>query len=155
MPFTSAQSLTADQVYAVSAYILYLNNIITEDTVLDATSLPKVEMPNRDGLKSKNPALSAQKIHHNLVHRLRCFAGYEVADVRNDVSRIAASEVFVFALRRIRQSRSIRTALDHESRDRNRLRRSGKTVEVSITWVLIRLAPTHAIGMPGNLGPIR
>ncbi len=46
MPFNSPQSLTADQVYAVSAYILYLNNIVTEDTVLDATSLPRVEMPN-------------------------------------------------------------------------------------------------------------
>ena len=55
MPFNSPQSLTADQVYAVSAYILYLNNIVTEDTVLDATSLPRVEMPNRNGFISPDP----------------------------------------------------------------------------------------------------
>ena len=55
MPFNSPQSLTADQVYAVSAYILYLNNIVTEDTVLDATSLPRVAMPNRNGFTSPDP----------------------------------------------------------------------------------------------------
>ena len=55
MPFNSPQSLTADQVYAVSAYILYLNNIVTEDAVLDANSLPKVEMPNRNGFTSPDP----------------------------------------------------------------------------------------------------
>jgi hypothetical protein len=55
MPFNSPQSLTANQVYAVSAYIIYLNNIITEDTVLDAASLPRVEMPNRNGLTSPDP----------------------------------------------------------------------------------------------------
>jgi mono/diheme cytochrome c family protein len=55
MPFNSPQSLTADEVYAVSAYILYLNNIVNEDTVLDATSLPRVEMPNRNGLTSPDP----------------------------------------------------------------------------------------------------
>jgi S-disulfanyl-L-cysteine oxidoreductase SoxD len=55
MPFNAPQSLTADQVYSVSAYILYLNNIVAEDTVLDATSLPRVEMPNRNGLTSPDP----------------------------------------------------------------------------------------------------
>jgi len=49
MPLTAPQSLTADQVYAVSAYILYLNGIAPEDTVLDAVTLRKVAMPNRDG----------------------------------------------------------------------------------------------------------
>jgi S-disulfanyl-L-cysteine oxidoreductase SoxD len=55
MPFNSPQSLTADQVYAISAYILYLNNIITQDAVLNATSLPKVEMPNRNGFTRPDP----------------------------------------------------------------------------------------------------
>jgi S-disulfanyl-L-cysteine oxidoreductase SoxD len=55
MPFNSPQSLTADQVYAVSAYILYLNNTITENTDLDAGSLPMVEMPNRNGLTGPDP----------------------------------------------------------------------------------------------------
>ena len=51
------QSLTSDEVYAVSAYILNLNGIIGTNDVLDAQSLPKVRMPNRDGfiLFPRNP----------------------------------------------------------------------------------------------------
>jgi cytochrome c len=49
MPFNAPESLTADQVYAVCAYVLSLNGIVPQDTVLDATSLPKVAMPNRNG----------------------------------------------------------------------------------------------------------
>lgn len=49
MPFGNAQSLSPDQVYAVTAYVLALNNIIDYDSVLDARSLPAVRMPNRDG----------------------------------------------------------------------------------------------------------
>src|SRR5579863_7305680 len=55
MPFDAPQSLTADQVYAVSAYILYLNDIVPQDAVLDASSLPKVAMPNRNGFTSPDP----------------------------------------------------------------------------------------------------
>jgi cytochrome c len=47
MPLTQPQSLSADEVYAVSAYILFLNNIITETEPMNAETLPKVEMPNR------------------------------------------------------------------------------------------------------------
>jgi mono/diheme cytochrome c family protein len=49
MPFTAPGTLTADEVYAVSAYILAEANIIDKTTVLDAQNLPKVQMPNRDG----------------------------------------------------------------------------------------------------------
>jgi cytochrome c len=49
MPFDRPGTLTADQVYAVTAYIFFLNGIVTEDAALDAASLPKVEMPNRGG----------------------------------------------------------------------------------------------------------
>jgi S-disulfanyl-L-cysteine oxidoreductase SoxD len=55
MPYDAPQSLTADQIYAVSAYILYLNRIVAEDAVLDAVSLPKVAMPNRNGFTSPDP----------------------------------------------------------------------------------------------------
>jgi S-disulfanyl-L-cysteine oxidoreductase SoxD len=57
MPFQESKSLTADELYAVSAYILHLNDIIGKDDVLDAQSLPKVRMPNRDGFISfpRNP----------------------------------------------------------------------------------------------------
>jgi S-disulfanyl-L-cysteine oxidoreductase SoxD len=48
-PFDEPGSLTADQVYAVTAYLLHLNDIIGEQDVMDAKTLPLVKMPNRDG----------------------------------------------------------------------------------------------------------
>jgi mono/diheme cytochrome c family protein len=48
MPFTSPHSLSADDVYALTAYILNLNDIVGSDFVADRDSLPKVKMPNRD-----------------------------------------------------------------------------------------------------------
>ena len=49
MPFGQEGSLTPAEVYSVTAFILYKNGIIQENDVLDAKSLPKVKMPNRDG----------------------------------------------------------------------------------------------------------
>lgn len=49
MPFNAPGSLTDDQVYAVSAYILSQAKVIGEDATLDAKSLAAVRMPNRDG----------------------------------------------------------------------------------------------------------
>jgi S-disulfanyl-L-cysteine oxidoreductase SoxD len=49
MPFQAPGSLTADEVYAVVAYILGEGNVIDKATVLDAQTLPQVRMPNRDG----------------------------------------------------------------------------------------------------------
>jgi cytochrome c len=49
MPFDKPGSLTADEVYAVTAYLLFLNGIIGEQDVLDARTLPRVQMPNRGG----------------------------------------------------------------------------------------------------------
>ena len=48
-PFDEPGSLTPDQVYAVTAYLLYLNGIIGEQDVMDAKTLPLIKMPNRDG----------------------------------------------------------------------------------------------------------
>ena len=48
MPLHQEGTLTADEVYALTAYLLYINDVIAEDEVLDAQSLPKVEMPNVD-----------------------------------------------------------------------------------------------------------
>jgi len=49
MPLSAPGSLTADQIYAVSAYILTEANIVDKSTVIDANTLPKIQMPNRDG----------------------------------------------------------------------------------------------------------
>jgi len=48
MPSTKPGSLTPDEVYAATAYVLFLNEVIGESDVLDAATLPKIKMPNRD-----------------------------------------------------------------------------------------------------------
>jgi cytochrome c len=48
MPPQMPRTLTADEVYALSAYILALNKIIGENDVMNAQTLPKVKMPNAD-----------------------------------------------------------------------------------------------------------
>jgi cytochrome c len=48
MPQLTPGILTADQTYAVIAYVLYLNDIVAEDAVLDGVTLPEVTMPARD-----------------------------------------------------------------------------------------------------------
>ena len=50
MPLQSPKSLTNNEVYAVSAYILFLNGIISEDYELNQQNLAQVKMPNRDGM---------------------------------------------------------------------------------------------------------
>lgn len=55
MPYDSPMSLTDDEVYAVSAYILARNDIIGETDRMDAETLPAVQMPNRDGFISHWP----------------------------------------------------------------------------------------------------
>lgn len=49
MPFNESKSLTSDEVYGVVAYLLNLNGVIPESETLNAQSLPKVAMPNREG----------------------------------------------------------------------------------------------------------
>ncbi len=49
MPFDAPQSLTPDEVYSVTAWLLHQNGIITENAVIDSATLPAVQMPNRHG----------------------------------------------------------------------------------------------------------
>ncbi len=55
MPFGDAQSLTHDETYAITAYLLYLNDVIDEDFVVDQSSLALIEMPNRGGFVIPDP----------------------------------------------------------------------------------------------------
>ena len=48
MPYDRAGTLSADEAYALTALLLYRNGIIEEEDVMDADSLPRVVMPNRD-----------------------------------------------------------------------------------------------------------
>jgi hypothetical protein len=49
MPIGKEGTLQPDEVYALTAFLLYKNGVIHEDDVMDAHSLPEVAMPNRDG----------------------------------------------------------------------------------------------------------
>jgi cytochrome c len=59
MPLGKEGSLKPDEVYALTAYLLFKNGVIREDEVMDPQSLPKVAMPNRQGF-----ALPAQEWKH-------------------------------------------------------------------------------------------
>jgi mono/diheme cytochrome c family protein len=55
MPMNAPRSLSDDNVYAVTAYLLYLNGIIEENAEINAKSLPAIQMPNREGFISLWP----------------------------------------------------------------------------------------------------
>ena len=55
MPYPMPKTLTPDELYALSAYILSLNKIIGENDVMNAETLPKVKMPNADNFIIWNP----------------------------------------------------------------------------------------------------
>lgn len=55
MPFTAPGSLTDDQVYAVTAYVLAEANVIARSETMNAQTLPRVKMPNRNGFFSPDP----------------------------------------------------------------------------------------------------
>ena len=57
MPMNAPGSLSADEVYAITAYLLFVNRLIGEAEVMNAATLPKVRMPNRDGFIGIDAAL--------------------------------------------------------------------------------------------------
>jgi mono/diheme cytochrome c family protein len=68
MPFNKPGSLTADEVYALTAYLLSMNDITPESSVMNAKTLPQVKMPNRNGFigdprpdwKSSSPSTASR-----------------------------------------------------------------------------------------------
>ena len=49
MPASAPKSLTNQQVYEVTAYILYMNGIVEEETPINGATIRKIEMPNANG----------------------------------------------------------------------------------------------------------
>ena len=45
MPMNTPGTLSADEVYSLVAYLLYLNGVVPENTIMDAATLPSIEMP--------------------------------------------------------------------------------------------------------------
>ena len=52
MPLAAPQSLSNEDVYAVSGYVLFLNGLVAENATIDASTLTALKMPNRDGFVS-------------------------------------------------------------------------------------------------------
>lgn len=52
MPYQNPGSLSDDELYSITAYVLFINGIVGESDTIDAGSLPKVTMPNRDNFVS-------------------------------------------------------------------------------------------------------
>lgn len=66
MPFGNAQSLNPNEVYSLVAYILSMNEIIDDDQEMNAESLPRVEMPNRNGfITAREPDIRVRACMHN------------------------------------------------------------------------------------------
>lgn len=62
MPYPRPGTLTSDETYAVTAFILYLNGILDEKAELNETTLPRVKMPNRNGfVGDPRPDVPTQK----------------------------------------------------------------------------------------------
>jgi cytochrome c len=65
MPFGDAQSLTNDELYAVTAYVLYLNDLVEEDFVLTPDTFRTVRMPNADGFFDDDRETSEREFWRN------------------------------------------------------------------------------------------
>jgi S-disulfanyl-L-cysteine oxidoreductase SoxD len=66
MPMDSPQTLTTNEVYALSAYLLNLNGLIPATAVMDQNTLARVQMPNRDGFVIDNrPDVKATRCMSN------------------------------------------------------------------------------------------
>ncbi|MFP6827815.1 MAG: cytochrome c [Gammaproteobacteria bacterium] len=57
MPWLTPRTLSDDEVYALTAHLLEINDIISADDVMNAETLPAVQMPNRDGFIDRFPEL--------------------------------------------------------------------------------------------------
>ncbi|MBT5031001.1 MAG: c-type cytochrome [Proteobacteria bacterium] len=57
MPYIQPRTLSNEEVYALTAYILAINDLIDEKDVMNAETLPQVQMPNRDGFVYRFPEL--------------------------------------------------------------------------------------------------
>ena len=81
MPLTAPQSLTNDEVYALTAYVLNLNDIVGPDVTLDARSLAALRMPNRDGFTTAHGMMRRDGAPdtHNVECMRDCVAAVKVA----------------------------------------------------------------------------
>jgi len=62
MPASGPQTLTVDEYYGLTAWVLWANGIIPDDAVIDQDTLPQVVMPNREGFTSPDPRPDTENV---------------------------------------------------------------------------------------------
>lgn len=62
MPFYNPQSLSDEETYAISAYVLYLNDLVDEEFELNRETILEIEMPNREGFFAPDPRPDVQNV---------------------------------------------------------------------------------------------
>ena len=99
MPFGNAQSLSADEVYAITAYILYSNNLVDEDFTLSHENFTEVEMPNADGFivddraETEYAKWTGEPCMENCKDEVKITMRARVLDVTPDVEEAEAAPV--------------------------------------------------------------
>jgi cytochrome c len=95
MPLTAPQSLTADEVYALTAYVLNLNDIVRDDVTLDAASLTALRMPNRDGFTTAHGMMRRDGTPdtHNTECMRDCVAAVNVTSQLPDYAQDAHGDI--------------------------------------------------------------
>lgn len=87
MPFGQAQTLTPDETYAITAYILYSNNLVDDDFVLSNENFTEVKMPNADGFieddraTTEYPKFSAEPCMENCKENVEITMHASILDV--------------------------------------------------------------------------
>lgn len=98
MPFGNAQSLEPDQVYAITAYLLYLNDIVEDDFELNSDNFTAVQMPNADAFYMDDRAevetalFSGEACMENCKDTVEITARAEVVDVTPEETAANAAE---------------------------------------------------------------
>jgi cytochrome c len=107
MPFPDPKSLTDDEVYALTAYVLNLNDILPADAVLDAKSILAVKMPNRDGFTTAHGFMrrDGKPDTHNVPCMRDCISEVKLSSEMPDYARDSHGNL-------AEQSRTLRPAED-------------------------------------------
>ncbi|NBD29829.1 MAG: c-type cytochrome [Alphaproteobacteria bacterium] len=98
MPYGQAQTLTDDEVYAITAYILYLNNLVDDDFELSQDNFTEVRLPNEDGFfmddrdEGEIPAFSEEPCMENCKDNVEITMRASVLDVTPEEEEAEVTE---------------------------------------------------------------
>ncbi|MCB2045861.1 MAG: c-type cytochrome [Novosphingobium sp.] len=91
MPWNAPKSLSDDEVYAVTAYVLYLNDVVSDDFVLDQDSIREVQnrLPNRNGMTRDHGLweVAGKADTHNTACMKNCAADVEISSSLPEYAR--------------------------------------------------------------------